>query len=204
MNKTVLAGTVVDEPKFSHETYKEKFYRFLLSVNRESGTSDILSCVVSEILVGGIDNGNQIKIEGDIRTRNVCDETVKHLDVFVFVNKISTYEEDENLVDLQGYICKKPTYRATPLGRQITDLLVASNRSYGKSDYIPTIAWGRNAIRTSEFNVGTRVKVLGRLQSREYTKRLEDGTEEVRTAYELSAYMVDVVEESEETDESSN
>ena len=108
-------------------------------------------------------------------------------------------------MELDGFICKEPTYRETPFGRQITDLIVASNRERNfKSDYIPCITWGRNAIRSSEFNVGTRVKVLGRLQSREYKKKIDDGIYEARTAYELSAYMIDVVEESEETDESSN
>ena len=128
-----------------------------------------------------------------------------HLEVTVFVKEVLLYEKDENNVELDGFICKEPVYRETPFGRQITDLIVASNRERNfKSDYIPCIAWGRNAIRASEFNVGTRVKVLGRLQSREYKKKIDDGTYEVRTAYELSAYMIDVVEESEETDESSN
>ena len=115
------------------------------------------------------------------------------------------YEEDENNVELDGFICKEPTYRETPLGRQVSDLIIASNRERNfKSDYIPCIAWGRNAIRTSELNVGTRVKVLGRLQSREYNKRLGDETYEARTAYELSSSMVSVVEESEESNENSN
>ena len=172
MNNIVLAGEVVSAPEFSHDAYGEKFYKIFMATQRESGTKDILCCVLPEI--------------------------------FVFVTNICDYEEDKNDVELDGFICKEPKYRRTPLGRQITDLLIASNREHFKSDYIPCIAWGRNAIRTSEFNVGTRVKVLGRLQSREYKKKIDDGTYEVRTAYELSAYMIDVVEESEETDESSN
>ena len=204
MNKIVLAGTVVDEPTFSHEVYGEKFYIFYLSISRQSGTQDILPCVVSEILKKDIEAGTKVKICGNIRTRNVHENDKSHLEITVFVRDVLPYEEDENNVLLDGFICKEPTYRETPFGRQITDLLIASNRSYGKSDYIPTIAWGRMAIKSSEFEVATKVKVFGRFQSREYKKRLEDGTEETRVAYELSANRVDVVEESEGEDENSN
>ena len=204
MNKIVLAGLVTEEPIFSHEVHGEKFYRFRLLSSRQSGNCDILMCTVPEIIKNGINEGNMVKVLGEIRTRNVHEDDKNHLEVTVFVKEVLPYEEDENNVELYGFICKEPTYRVTPFGRQITDLMVASNREYFKSDYIPCIAWGRNAIRASEFNVGTRVKVLGRLQSREYKKKIDDETYEVRTAYELSAYMIDVVEESEETDESSN
>ena len=204
MNKIVLAGLVTEEPTFSHEVHGEKFYRFRLLSSRKSGNCDILVCIVPEIIKNGISEGNKVKVLGEIRTRNVHEDDKNHLEITVFVKDVLLYEEDENNVELDGFICKEPTYRETPFGRQITDLIVASNREYFKSDYIPCIAWGRNAIRTSEFNVGTRVKVLGRLQSREYKKKIDDGTYEVRTAYELSAYMIDVVEESEEMDESSN
>ena len=205
MNKIVLAGLVTEEPTFSHEVHGEKFYRFYLSSSRQSGNCDVLMCTVPEIIKNGINEGNVIKVFGEIRTRNVHEDDKSHLEVTVFVKEVLLYEKDENNVELDGFICKEPTYRETPFGRQITDLIVASNRERNfKSDYIPCIAWGRNAIRTSELNVGTRVKVLGRLQSREYKKKIDDGIYEVRTAYELSAYMIDVVEESEETDESSN
>ena len=204
MNKIVLAGLVTEEPIFSHEVHGEKFYRFRLLSSRKSGNCDVLMCTVPEIIKNGINEGNMVKVLGEIRTRNVHEDDKNHIEITVFVKDVLLYEEDENNVELDGFICKEPTYRETPFGRQITDLMVASNREYFKSDYIPCIAWGRNAIRASEFNVGTRVKVLGRLQSREYKKKIDDGTYEVRTAYELSAYMIDVVEESEETDESSN
>lgn len=197
MNKIVLAGLVTDEPTFSHEVHGEKFYRFRLLSSRQSGNCDVLVCIVPEIIKNGISEGNKVKVLGEIRTRNVHENDKNHLEITVFVKEVLSYEEDENNVELYGFICKEPTYRVTPFGRQITDLIVASNREYFKSDYIPCIAWGRNAIRASEFNVGTRVKVLGRLQSREYVKRLDDGTEETRVAYELSANRVDVVEESE-------
>ena len=198
MNKIVLAGLVTEEPTFSHEVHGEKFYRFSLSSSRMSGTNDILPCTVSEILKKDIEEGTEIKVLGEIRTRNVHENDKNHLEITVFVKEVLSYEKDENNVELDGFICKEPTYRETPLGRQVSDLIIASNRERNfKSDYIPCIAWGRNAIRTSELNVGTRVKVLGRLQSREYNKRLGDETYEVRTAYELSAAMVDAVEESE-------
>ena len=205
MNKIVLAGLVTEEPTFSHEVHGEKFYRFYLSSSRQSGYCDVLMCTVPEIIKNGISEGNKVKVFGEIRTRNVHEDDKSHLEVTVFVKEVLLYEKDENNVELDGFICKEPVYRETPFGRQITDLIVASNRERNyKSDYIPCIAWGRNAIRTSEFNVGTRVKVSGRLQSREYNKRLGDETYEVRTAYELSAAMVDAVEESEGLDESSN
>lgn len=198
MNKIVLAGLVTEEPTFSHEVHGEKFYRFYLSSSRQSGNCDVLMCTVPEIIKNGISEGNKVKVFGEIRTRNVHEDDKSHLEVTVFVKEVLLYEKDENNVELDGFICKEPVYRETPFGRQITDLIVASNRERNyKSDYIPCIAWGRNAIRTSEFNVGTRVKVSGRLQSREYNKRLGDETYEVRTAYELSAAMVDAVEESE-------
>lgn len=197
MNKIILAGLVTEEPIFSHEIYGEKFYRFSLSSSRQSGTQDVLPCIASEILKKDIEAGTEVKVCGNIRTRNVHENDKSHLEITVFVKEVFQYEEDENNVELDGFICKEPTYRETPLGRQVTDLLIASNRSYGKSDYIPTISWGRMAIKSSEFEVATKVKVFGRFQSREYVKRLDDGTEETRVAYELSANRVDVVEESE-------
>ena len=198
MNKILLAGLVTEEPTFSHEVHGEKFYRFRLLSSRQSGNCDVLMCTVPEIIKNGINEGNKVKVFGEIRTRNVHEDDKNHLEVTVFVKEVLLYEEDENNVELDGFICKEPKYRETPFGRQITDLIVASNRERNfKSDYIPCIAWGRNAIRASEFNVGTRVKVLGRLQSREYKKKIDDGTYEVRTAYELSSAVVDVVEESE-------
>ena len=205
MNKIILSGKVTDEPTFSHEVHGEKFYRFRLLSSRQSGNCDILVCIVPEIIKNGISEGNKVKVLGEIRTRNVHENGKNHLEITVFVKDVLLYEEDENNVELDGFICKEPVYRETPFGRQITDLIVASNRERNyKSDYIPCIAWGRNAIRTSELDVGTRDKVLGRLQSREYKKKIDDETYEARTAYELSAYMIDVVEESEEMDESSN
>ena len=209
MNKIILSGEVVGAICYSHETRDEKFYIFYLSSERQSGTKDVVPCIVSEVFLSQIENNKQckIKVVGEVRTRNAHVSSGKtRLEIFVFVKEILEYEsEDENSVCIEGYICKPTSFRGTPLGREICDILVASNREHNnKSDYIPCIAWGRNAIRTSELNVGTRVKVLGRLQSREYSKRLGDETYEARTAYELSSSMVSVVEESEESNENSN
>ena len=205
MNKIVLAGLVTGEPAFSHEIYGEKFYKFFLSSSRGSGTCDIIVCTISEIIKNDIESGSKIKVFGEIRTRNVHENDKSHLEITVFVKEVLLYEKDENIVELDGFVCKLPNYRETPLGRKIAELIVASNRERNfKSDYIPCIAWGRNAIRSSMIETGTRVKVLGRLQSREYNKKIDDEKYEVRTAYELSASMVDVVEESEEINESSN
>ena len=205
MNKIVLAGLVTGEPAFSHEIYGEKFYKFFLSSSRGIGTCDIIVCTISEIIKNDIESGSKIKVFGEIRTRNVHENDKSHLEITVFVKEVLLYEKDENIVELDGFVCKLPNYRETPLGRKIAELIVASNRERNfKSDYIPCIAWGRNAIRASMIETGTRVKVLGRLQSREYNKKIDDEKYEVRTAYELSASMVYVVEESEEINESSN
>ena len=183
MNKIVLAGLVTEEPTFSHEVHGEKFYRFYLSSSRQSGNCDVLMCTVPEIIKNGISEGNMVKVFGEIRTRNVHEDDKNHLEITVFVKEVLSYEEDENNVELDGFICKEPTYRETPLGRQVSDLIIASNRERNyKSDYIPCIAWGRNAIRASIFDIGDNVEITGRLQSREYTKKYDDGTEEVKTA----------------------
>lgn len=206
MNKITLSGLIKNTPSFSHEVYGEKFYRFFLAIERESGTKDIIPCNISEINVNGIDAGNKIKVIGEIRTRNEHDDNNNfHLEIYVFVREVLPYEKyDENFAELQGYICKEPIFRDTPLGRQIADLLVASNRTYGKSDYIPAIAWGRNAIRASSIEIGTEIYAVGRLQSREYIKRFPDEKEEARIAYELSLSRIEVLKEMEESDESIN
>lgn len=205
MNKITLAGEIVSGIDYSHETGNERFYSFFISTKRRSGMTDVLPCIVSEVFLNAIENNGstKIKVSGEIRTRNVHDENNRpHLEIFAFVTNICDYEYDENNVEVDGYICKTPQYRETPFGRQITDLLVASNRSYGKSDYIPTIAWGRMAIKSSELEVGARINVTGRIQSREYNKKISEDEYEVRMAYEVSVSRIDVVGESEGSDES--
>lgn len=189
MNKIVLQGTINGDCVLSHESHGEAFHRFSMSVKRKSDAIDILPCIISEVLLPKICDKDKVKIIGEIRTRNVHDdEGNTHLSVFVFVFDVEDYDgSDINHVSLNGFVCKDPKYRSTPLGRNITDVLIASNRerSYN-SDYIPCISWGRNALKTSLFEVGDNVKAIGRLQSRQYNKKREDGAEELRTAYELS------------------
>ena len=207
MNTILLRGTVASKIKFSHSSHGENFYEFRLKSERKSKKEDILICLVPEIILEKclIKENEQIEVQGEIRT--ISSKGHKHIYVFVQdamcggeVNSLS----DVNEVKMDAYICIQPNLRRTSASnRRVCDVIAASNRQYG-SDYIPCIAWGRYAIRASEFNVGTRVKVSGRLQSREYKKKIDDETYEVRTAYELSANRVDVVEESEVEDENND
>ena len=206
MNNITLAGVIDSDITFSHSVISDKFNEFFLVCSRNSGIVDRIKCVVTDFMSNGLEKNCNIEISGEIRTRNYDGEDGKrHVSVYVLVNQIFDYAgEDKNYVSADCYIAKEPTYRRTPLGRQISDLLVACHRRTMKSDYINCIAWGRNAIKSSMFNVGDHIELIGRLQSREYKKKIDDETYEVRTAYELSASMIAVVEESEEIDESSN
>lgn len=187
MNSIVVSGKVKSAPTLSHECKNEKFYSFQLATERLSGAMDILNCLVSEVYVDDIFVDDSLTIVGEVRTQNRHENGKSKLDVFVFVKEVQAYPcHDDNEVDLVGYIVKPPVYRKTPLGREICDLIVASNRQYGKSDYIPCICWGRGAKRASQFVVGSNITLKGRLQSREYTKVLDNGTSETRVAYELS------------------
>lgn len=188
MNTITLSGLVLNKPEYAYEKKGEKFYHFFTECTRTSGASDILLCEVSEVIMGDIEEERKFTFIGEIRTRNIKDESGKmHVEIVVFINKISDYEKsDENNVVLNGYICSKSNCRNTPLGRCITDFIVASNRNCNKSDYIPSIAWERNAIKTSNMRVGTEVSITGRLQSREYRKKMENEEIETRVAYELS------------------
>lgn len=199
MNNITLSGIINSEPKFSHEVYGERFFEFQFTTARTSGRFDTLIVVASETLLGDSTAGTELTIYGQIRTRNLHESTGNHLSIYVFARDIFPYDENEesNFVELDGYICKPSAYRQTPLGREICDVLIASNRPYGKSDYIPTIAWGRNARRVDDMEVGTHIKVLGRLQSREYLKQYGDGTCEDRVAYELSVSRIEEVGEDE-------
>lgn len=196
MNRIILSGIVENVPELSHEFMGEKFYRFDLMSERKSGTKDILPCSASEVFLDKIKAGNKIEIEGSIRTRNY--DTEEHgvekskMEIMVFVDSVNKYSGmDRNEVSIDGFVCKNPIYRKTPLGREITDILLASNRErHHKSDYIPAIAWGRSALKASEMKIGTRVDASGRLQSREYTKITPEGNEVVKVAYELSLFRV--------------
>lgn len=199
-NQVTLCGEAISNIVYSHELYGEKFYKFNLCVLRSSGVGDVVKVIVSDMLIKQKENiiGKTIAVSGQIRTHNRPAEDKKKLDVFVFALDIEFDSlGNENSVYLLGTICKSAVYRQTPLGREITDVLIAVNRAYKKSDYIPCICWGRYARYISEFEVGEHIEVFGRIQSREYVKKLDDGTQETRTAYEVSVSRIDVVKESE-------
>ena len=185
MNKIYLQG-IVSELEFSHEYKGEKFYSFILSSNRLSGVADVLPCVASEVIVRYVENGKNIGLCGEVRTRNYEENGKNHLKVYVFVRDFGECGRDTNYVELQGFICKQPILRNTPLGRTICDVILAVNRPTEQSDYIPCIFWGRQALRVAEMEVGTEISITGRLQSREYVKHNLFGECETKTAYELS------------------
>ena len=201
-NKVNLIGEIVSEFTFSHEVFGEGFYTADLEVNRLSGQTDIIPLLVSERLIDvRLDyKGQTVMVGGQFRSYN-DHEGMKNrvvLSVFVreieFIEAVSDYTKT-NQIFLDGFVCKPAAYRKTPLGREIADLLIAVNRPYRKTDYIPCIAWGRNARFASGFNVGCRVRIQGRVQSREYTKKVSDTESEKRTAYEVSVSTIEDVEE---------
>ena len=199
MNKIRLDGKVTTEPEFSHECKGEKFYKLFLESGRKSEVVDTLPCLVPEVFLKDVEVGEFVGINGEIRTRNNHSEGKSKLEIYVFVLGVDNYEgQDSNSVWLEGYVCKDPLYRETPLGREIADLTIASNRPYGKSDYIHCIVWGRNALIASDIPVGAKVIIYGRLQSREYVKMLDDETREIKVAYELSASSLEILNEREE------
>ena len=212
-NHLILVGKIVSEKSYSHEIYGEKFYVFNLEVVRLSSTVDIIPITISERLLTDLDIeiGKHVTIEGQFRSYNNYENERNRLVLTVFAKEIRETEnadEDKkeitNEVVLVGYICKKPIYRQTPFGREIADILLAVNRAYNKSDYIPSIAWGRNARFCQNLEVGTEVKISGRVQSRNYEKKLADGSTETRIAYEVSIASMEVVdEENKEQEETS-
>ena len=192
-NQVSIVGEVVSDFTFSHEVFGEGFYMLNVSVKRLSDSCDIIPLMISERLidVNADYRGAYIRAAGQFRSYNRHEEKKNRLVLSVFVRELEfTDEEVENAktnqIFLDGYICKPPVYRKTPLGREIADILLAVNRPYGKSDYIPCICWGRNARYASGFEVGEHVQLLGRIQSREYVKRISDTETEKRVAYEVS------------------
>lgn len=201
-NQVVLTGEIVTGFQYSHEVLGEGFYTAEIAVSRLSSYSDYIPLMVSERLVDTQQDytGAVVHISGQFRSYNRHEEKKNRLVLSVFVREWefadeSEKEENVNQIFLDGYVCKMPVYRKTPLGREIADLLIAVNRSYGKSDYIPCICWGRNARFASGFEVGTHVQVQGRIQSREYVKRISDSETEHRIAYEVSVSKVDHMED---------
>ena len=199
-NRVSVIGEIVSNFTFSHEVFGEGFYMVELSVNRLSQQADRIPLMISERLIDvqADYRGCTVEAIGQFRSYNRHEGVKNRLMLSVFVREIHFMEEftdytKTNQIFLDGYICKLPVYRKTPLGREIADMLVAVNRPYGKSDYIPCISWGRNARFASNFEVGSRVQIWGRIQSREYVKKLEDDRTEKRTAYEVSVSKMEEI-----------
>lgn len=214
-NHIILVGKVTSDKVFSHEVYGERFYIFKMEIPRLSGTSDIIPITVSErLLTQDLNIGEKIVVKGQFRSYNTYVDNKNRLILTVFAKDIIresnfTDEQEEwekqnisNEVVLNGYICKTPIYRQTPFKREIADLLLAVNRAYNKSDYIPCIAWGRNARYCQNMEVGTCVKIVGRVQSRIYEKKHEDGAVEERVAYEVSIGSMEIVDQNDDTETS--
>ncbi len=198
-NTITLIGKIISDYVFSHEMYGESFYTFQIETSRLSETTDILPVTISERLIDKnlfkIDS--LIEITGQIRSYNNIVDGKNHLILTVFVKDINfnlDLNKNPNQVVLNGYICKPPVYRKTPFGREIADVLLAVNRSYNKSDYIPCIIWGRNAKFANNLEVGNNIKISGRMQSRNYQKKLENGEVLEKTAYEISVSKLEVLE----------
>ena len=188
-NKVFLKGEVVSKPVFSHEVFGEGFYELNLSVKRLSDNFDIIPITVSERLlsINNFSVGSMVAIKGQFRSYNKMVDNKSKLLLTVFVRDLIDYDEsmNPNIIELSGFICKEPIYRTTPFKREICDMLLAVNRAYNKSDYLPCIAWGRNARFVKNIEVGQKVCLTGRIQSREYQKKLGDELT-TKTAYEIS------------------
>ncbi|MDI3529987.1 MAG: hypothetical protein PWQ23_1806 [Thermoanaerobacter sp.] len=201
-NVVVVVGKIFTDLEYSHELYGEEFFNFILEVPRLSETKDYLPVTISNRLFEGMNLqvGTRVKMEGQLRSynRKSPEEGKNKLILTIFTRDIRVLSEDEvvknpNEIFLDGFICKKPVYRTTPFGREITDLLIAVNRPYNKSDYIPVIAWGRNARFSEKLEIGDRIRLWGRVQSREYQKKLGDEVV-TKVAYEVSITRMEVVE----------
>ncbi len=199
-NIATIVGKVSSKLEFSHEVYGEGFYMFYLEVPRLSDVSDSLPVTISERLLQDVtfEEGACFEIEGQFRSYNSYDNESNRLMLTVFARDIKPIEDitkvkNPNQIILNGYVCKKPIYRTTPFGREICDILLAVNRQYNKSDYIPCIAWGRNARYSEGLKVGDNIKIWGRVQSRSYQKKIEEGTVANKVAYEVSVIKMEVL-----------
>ena len=196
-NSIILRGSLKELPQFSHENHGRRFYRFHLEVPRLSGAIDTLPVIVQEKTLFGIDPcaGDMITVTGQIRSHNLRQDGVRHLLIFVFASDMLVEDgEPINDAHITGAICRAPTYRKTPLGREISDIILAVPRAFHRADYLPCILWGRTAQEVSGCDVRQKITIHGRLQSRIYTKLTQDGAIE-RTAYELSALTAEIIEE---------
>lgn len=210
-NAQMLRGRITSDLEYSHINYGEKFYKTYLSVARLSGVEDIIPLIISERFIAtafpDIKAGSYVDVSGQIRTYNDKSNGRMHLHIYVFVTGGSMISEEEceerftidgevyscDSISISGYICKPAVYRQTPSGREIADLIIAVNRKYGRSDYIPCIAWGRNAGYVAQLPVGTAISIKGRFQSRQYTKAISESESESRVAYEISISTIDSV-----------
>lgn len=203
-NRVSITGEIVSKFEFSHEVFGEGFYIVNVSVSRLSESADIIPIMVSERLVDVRRDyrGCMVEASGQFRSFNRHENNKNKLLLSIFAREIEFTDNageyaKTNQIYLDGYVCKPPVYRKTPLGREISDLLIAVNRPYGKSDYIPCITWGRNARYSSRFEVGCHIRVWGRIQSREYTKRTENGESVQKVAYEVSVSKIEFVDNEE-------
>lgn len=200
-NKTYISGTLAENVRFAYECHGENFYEFKVRVPRLSGVDDIIPVTISErIMPKDWHEGVAINALGEFRSYNKIENGKSKLMLTVFVRELLDAQigKNPNSIMLIGYLCKQPNYRITPLNREIADILVAVNRAYNKSDYIPAIAWGKNAQFTSHLNVGEKVAVEGRIQSREYQKAQSDGSSVTMTAYEVSVTKIMLMEATDE------
>ena len=198
-NQVILKGRVAEEPAYSHSLYGERFYNLMLEVPRLSGVADVLPVMASDRLLHlmNVAVGDEIAVIGQLRSYNRLQEGRNRLILTVFARHIAPPDDvpdNPNQVLLEGFVCRPPVYRTTPFGREITDLLIAVNRPYNKSDYIPVISWGRNARYAETLEVGQKVFFHGRMQSRQYQKKLADGSVEDRTAFEVSVSFIEMPE----------
>lgn len=207
-NVVDISGEILSDIEYSHKMYGEGFYNFQIKVDRLSSYSDILPVTVSERLLVNMNlkKGQKVYIKGQIRSYNKHVDGKNKLILTVFAREITFVDNEDviknpNKIFLNGYICKEPVYRTTPLGREITDLLIAVNRAYNKSDYIPCIAWGRNAKFSEELKIGTNIRIWGRMQSREYKKKISEEDIVTKTAYEISILKMECDEIKEEIEE---
>ena len=196
-NQIYLRGSLLSLPELSHENHGRRFFRFYLEVPRLSGAVDILPIIAEERVLNAFDlsGGEMLTVTGQIRSHNVTNDTRRHLLIFVFASNIVAEDgEPINDVILEGPICREPTYRRTPLGREICDVMLAVPRAFRRADYLPCILWGRTALEASQCHTRDVIRIHGRMQSRIYTKLTETGVEE-RTAYEISALSAEIPED---------
>ena len=195
-NSITVRGSMVSTPEFSHENHGRRFYRFMLEVPRLSGAVDILPVMAAEDLISHIDpfDDESLCVTGQIRSHNLRDNDGRHLLIFIFATSLTTEDgPPTNDVQIEGILCRDPTYRRTPLGREICDAMLAVPRAFKRADYLPCILWGRTAQEISGCNTGDKIRISGRLQSRIYTKLTEEGAIE-KTAYEISALTAEILE----------